>query len=109
MFKNAYFDLDELKETVSTYIMFCEDLVIPRKTICIYPNNKLWVSKSVRTTIIQRICSFNEGNGALLRELQKQVKKELKLAKHNYKDKVVYMLSTGNCMGRGEVNDGNAV
>lgn len=89
--------------------MFCEDLVIPRKTIFIYANNKLWVSKSVRTTIIQRIYSFNEGNGALFRESQKQVKKELKLAKHNYKDKVVYMLSTGNCMGRGEVDDGNAV
>jgi len=30
------------------------------------------------------------------RVLQKQVKKELKLAKLNYKDKVENMLSTGN-------------
>lgn len=77
-------------------VTFCEDLVIPKKEIRIYPNNKPWVTKSVKNIIIQRHICFNQGDVTQYKVLQKQVKKELKLARLNYKDKVEYMFSTGN-------------
>ncbi|KAK0134020.1 hypothetical protein N1851_030427 [Merluccius polli] len=58
-------------ETVSAYINFCEDLVIPKK-----------------------INFYFSGDETRCRELQKQVKK--KLAELNYKDRVETLLSTGN-------------
>lgn len=96
VFTNDCADLDELTETVSAYITFCEDLVIPKKEICIYPNNKPWVTKSVKNSIIQRNICFKQGDVTQYKVLQKQVKRELKLARLNYKDKVEHMLSTGN-------------
>ncbi len=48
MFINACVDMEKLTETVSAYVTFCEDLVIPKKGICIYPNNKPRVTKSVK-------------------------------------------------------------
>ncbi|CAB1346254.1 unnamed protein product, partial [Coregonus sp. 'balchen'] len=33
-------DLEEAADTVSEYIRFCEDLVIPEKKVNIFPNNK---------------------------------------------------------------------
>lgn len=96
VFINACVDLDELTETVSAYVTFCEDLVIPKKEIHIYPNNKPWVTKSVKNTIIQRNICFKQGDVTQYKVLQNQVKKELKLARLNFKDKVEYMFSTGN-------------
>lgn len=75
VFTDACADLDELTETVSAYIMFCEDLVIPRKEIAIYQNNKPWVTKSVKNTIIQRNICFNLGDVTQYKVLKKQVKK----------------------------------
>lgn len=70
--------------------------MIPKKLISIFPNNKPSVSKSVKTTSIQRNITFNQGDDIHYRELQMQAKKELKLAKLTYKDKVQSLLSTGN-------------
>ncbi|XDV19566.1 hypothetical protein PO909_025015 [Leuciscus waleckii] len=96
VFKNACPDLDELTETVSAYISFCEEMIIPQKSILIYPNNKPWVSKSVKSIINQRNISFNQGDMIQHRVLSKQLKRELKLAKRVYKDKVENLLRTGN-------------
>ena len=60
-------------------VIFCEDLVIPKKSIYIFLNNKPWVSKSVNNIITQRNISFNQGDDTHYSELQKQVKMELKL------------------------------
>lgn len=52
--------------------LFYQELVITKKYISIFPNNKPWVSKSVKTTIIQRNISFNQRDDTRCRELQKQ-------------------------------------
>ncbi len=48
LFKNTCSDLDVLTDTVSSYISFCENMVIPCKTCVIFPNNKPWISKSLK-------------------------------------------------------------
>ncbi|KAK0133056.1 Arachidonate 15-lipoxygenase B [Merluccius polli] len=47
LFKNSCKTVDEITETVSDYVKFCEELCIHKKSISIFPNNKPWVSKSV--------------------------------------------------------------
>lgn len=75
---------------------FCEGLIIHKKSISISPNNKPWVSKSVKNATNKRNISFYSGDMDTYKELQKQVRKELKLAKWRYKDKVEYLFSTGS-------------
>jgi len=87
--------LNELVETVSAYIRFCENEIIPKKAISIFPNNKPWVSKSVKNIINQRNSSFRQGDAIIYNNLQKQFMRELKLAKLKYNDKVETLLSTG--------------
>ncbi len=96
MFTNVCKDIDELCDVVSSYVSFCEASIIPWKEIFFYPNNKPWVTKSVKTVINQRNICFTQGDTARYRELQKQLKKELKLAKCRYKDKVESMLRAGS-------------
>lgn len=50
VFKNACLDLNELTETISAYISFCEVMITPIKSITIYSNNKARVSKPVQST-----------------------------------------------------------
>ncbi len=95
MFRESCSDLDELTETITAYINFCEDSFIPKKTIHIFPNKKPWVSKSLKNTINLRNISFIQGGISRSRELQKQVKRELKIAKVSYKDKVQSQLRSG--------------
>ena len=46
-FKDTCTDIDKLTFTVSSYITFCEQMIIPKKMITLYPNNKPWVSGSL--------------------------------------------------------------
>lgn len=53
-FKDSCTDLNELTDTVVNYITFCEGMIIPRKTITLYPNNKPWVSKSLNNSLMKK-------------------------------------------------------
>ncbi|KAL3991911.1 protocadherin gamma subfamily B [Sarotherodon galilaeus] len=43
VFEAASDNLDELTDTVTSYISFCEDVCVPTKTFCTYNNNKAWI------------------------------------------------------------------
>lgn len=40
--------VDELTDVVSSWVAYCEDTVIPKKVVKIYPNNKPWVRKQLK-------------------------------------------------------------
>ena len=42
VFKETATDIYEYTETFSDYIIFCENMYIPTKTITTYPNEKPW-------------------------------------------------------------------
>ena len=96
LFEKSCETVDEITEKVSDYVKFCEELCIHKKSISIFPNNKPWVSKSVKNAINKRNISFNTGDMDTYKELQKQVRKEIKLAKQQYKDRVENLFSTGS-------------
>jgi hypothetical protein len=47
-------DLEEAADTVSEYIRLCEDLVIPKKKLHIFPNNKPWVTWELKELLNQK-------------------------------------------------------
>ena len=46
-------DVNECVETVSSYIQFCENNIVPSKELC-YPNNKPWLSKELKQKLITK-------------------------------------------------------
>ena len=44
-------DVDNANETVTDYIQFCLDNVIPQKEKTVYPNNKPYITKEVKDCI----------------------------------------------------------
>ncbi len=48
VFEAAATDLDELTETVTSYISFCEDMCIPTRTHLTYNNDKPWFTVKLR-------------------------------------------------------------
>lgn len=40
--------LDNITDTVTSYISFCENVGVPTKTFCVYNNNKPWFTGKLR-------------------------------------------------------------
>ena len=58
VFKDSCMDIDELTDVVSCYISFCEDSVIPKKEIKVYPNNHKWFSSNIKELLHKRKTMF---------------------------------------------------
>jgi hypothetical protein len=54
IFTDNSVDLDILMETVTGYINFCTDLVIPSKQIKIYGNNNPWMTSALKKLLIEK-------------------------------------------------------
>ena len=68
----------------------------PSKTVTIFPNNKLWVTKELKTIIDKKKRIFFSGTETEKKEVNKEVKRAIKIAKLNYKNKVEEKFSQGN-------------
>ena len=53
--KGASESVNEATDVISSYINFCEDMLIPTKMVKIFPNNKPWITKALKKTINNRI------------------------------------------------------
>ncbi len=95
LFKSVCTDLDDLTETVTNYIVFCEDLVIKKKLRIVFPNNKPWITKHVKNAVNLRNIYYKQGDSIRYREAHKLVRNEVRLAKLRYKEKVENMFISG--------------
>ena len=96
MFKDSCTDIDELTDVVCSYVTFCENMIIPTKTIKVYPNNKPWMSKEVRAHLQQKKFSFNSGGPAEQQVAKRELRTEILRAKQRYKAKVESKLAENN-------------
>ena len=62
VFIDACDNIDELTDTVSSYVNFCELSCSTTKTVTCYSNEKPWISKEVRDTIKERQTAFQYGD-----------------------------------------------
>ncbi len=88
VFDTSCSDIDDLTDVVSSYIHFCEDMLIPQKTLRTFANTKLWITKSIKSLMIERNKAFHAGDLERKHDLQKQIKCEIRRAKNKYKEKV---------------------
>ena len=55
-------DLDSNVDVCSGYISFCVDNIVPTKTVKIYPNNKPWVTKDVKSLLNRKKAALSNNN-----------------------------------------------
>ncbi len=77
MFEESCEDLDELTDIVCSYSASCRDMLIPNKRVKIYPNNKPWVNKSVKSFIMKKQLAFQQGSASDLHAANKELKVDI--------------------------------
>ena len=73
MFVNTAQDVNELAETVCSYINFCVDTTVPRKTIKLFSNNKPWVTKEIKLPLTIRNLLLKTITKKKLNQLKKKL------------------------------------
>ena len=63
-------DVNEAADVVCDYIRFCEDMIISTKTIKVFPNNKPWITKSIKTLINEKKIAFQKGDKEHRKQIQ---------------------------------------
>ncbi|KAL0186728.1 hypothetical protein M9458_018398, partial [Cirrhinus mrigala] len=84
VFEAAANDLDELTETVTSYISFCEDICIPSRTYLTYNNDKPWFTKKLKQLRQAKEDAYRNGGRVLYNQARNTLNKEIRAAKKNY-------------------------
>ncbi|KAL0153228.1 hypothetical protein M9458_051469, partial [Cirrhinus mrigala] len=84
VFEAATTDLDELTETVTSYISFCEDICILSRTYLTYNNDKPWFPKKLKQLRQAKEDAYRNGDRVLYNQARNTLNKEIRAAKKNY-------------------------
>ena len=88
---------EELVDVISDYICFCEDIVVPSKTVKIYPNNKPWFSKEIKQKLLSKQHLLSESNNrSLLKTTQDDINKAIEKCKLEFKTKLENQFKSNN-------------
>ncbi len=96
VFEAAANDLDELTETVTSYISFCEDMCIPTRTHLTYNNDKPWFTAKLRQVRQVKEDAYRKGDKVLYKQAKYTLEKEIRVAKRNYSGKLRNKLSSSD-------------
>ena len=88
VFMDSADSLDEAADTITAYIRFCVDSLIPSKKVKIYPNNKPWVSSELKQLLQDKRKAFIDVNNSSVKELQTKINRQITKFKHEYKCKL---------------------
>ena len=55
-------DLNELIDTASSYVKFCEDLIKPSKQVECYSDHKPWITKDIKHIINKKKQIYSQGD-----------------------------------------------
>ncbi len=86
-------DLDELTETLTSCIRFCEDMCIPARTHLTYNNNKPWLTAKLRQLHQVKEDAYRKGDNVLYMQAKYTLGKEIIMAKRSYYGKLRNKLS----------------
>ena len=89
-------NVSEAADVVSSCIGFCEHMLISTKTVKVFPNNKTWISKSIKSTLNEKKIAFQTGDRAERKRVQAKLTRELREGKREYRAKVEKQFQTGN-------------
>ncbi|KAK3563998.1 hypothetical protein QTP86_006251 [Hemibagrus guttatus] len=89
-------DLDELTETVTSYISFCEDMCIPTRTYLSFNNDKPWFTSKLRHLRQAKEDAFRNGDRVLYNQARNTLNKEIRVAKRSYAKKLENQFSAND-------------
>uniref|UniRef100_A0A8L0DJB6 Reverse transcriptase domain-containing protein n=1 Tax=Oncorhynchus mykiss TaxID=8022 RepID=A0A8L0DJB6_ONCMY len=85
-------NIDEYADSVSEFIRTCVEDVVPIATSKTFPNQKPWIDGSIRVKLKARTTAFNQGkvtgNMTEYKQCNYSLRKAIKQAKRQYRDKV---------------------
>ncbi len=88
VFEAAATDLDELTDTVTSYISFCEDMCVPTRTYLTFNNDKPWFSTKLKQLRLAKEDAYRSGEKALYKQAKYTLNREIRVAKKNYTEKL---------------------
>ena len=86
--------IDTNVDVFTSYVNFCVENVVPKKTVTVYPNNKPWVTKELKDILNEKKRLLSSADRNPLRQVQKQLNKKIIQAKVAYKDKIEDMFKS---------------
>ena len=75
-------DISELTDTVSEYMNFCKECIIPTKELKVYANNKPWITSNVKDVINRKKKLFKNGNPDEFEKVKRELKRAIKAESH---------------------------
>ena len=88
-------DIDDLTSTVNAYILFCEESIIPKKTVKIYGNNKPWMTKNIKESIMLKKKTYRT-NPSEFQKAKLSLKNLVSEGKRRYKEKIENLFKENN-------------
>ena len=89
-------DIDNITDCITDYINFCEQTIIPTKTVRCYPNNKPRITSELKELLNKKKQAFRTGDKEELKRVQRELKVKLKECKDSYKQKLESKLQQNN-------------
>jgi len=81
--------IEDHVDVISDYINFCEDNIIPTKTVKIYPNNKPWFNSNIKAKLLKKKQQTSlSNNRALLKDIQSDLNTTIEASKAEFKKKL---------------------
>ncbi|KAK0135417.1 RNA-directed DNA polymerase from mobile element jockey [Merluccius polli] len=75
---------------------FCEDTVVPTRTMRCFPNNKPWITSDLKALLNKKKRAFRTGDREELRKVQCEVRDMLRICKDSYRRKLEAKLQQNN-------------
>ncbi len=89
-------DIEVYSDSVTCFIRKCIEDVVPTKTIRIYPNQKPLINSDVRSALSARTSAFKSGNTDDRKQASYDLRRSIKAAKRQYKNKVEEQFNNNN-------------
>ncbi len=96
VFEAAATDLDELTDTVTSYISVCEDMCVPTRTYLTFNNDKPWFSTKLKQLCQAKEDAYTSGDKAFYKQAKYTLNREITVAKKNYSEKLKKQLSSND-------------
>ena len=96
VFEAASNDLDELTETVTSYISFCEDTCIPTRTFLSCTNDKPWFTGKLKQLRHAKEDAYRSGDRVLYNQATNRLTKEIRAAKRSHSEKLRNQFSSND-------------
>ena len=81
-------EIDEATEVITDYIHFCADNVVTKKDITLYPNNKPYITKSVKDCIDRKKLALKNNDRVGLKMVQRELNQRLREARKHHRDTI---------------------